>query len=177
MVACFIVGLLLAIGVPSYRFVTASNRVSSEINGLLGDLQYARAEAIRQGVTVSVCAATNATTCANSGTNWATGWLVFSDSSTSGALGTVDTATDVILRYQKALGGTDTFTADQTIRFITFNRDGFVQNAPAGVTFTLNTNPTNVQYKRCLSTTLVGAIGVQRNGQNTMESASTAVTC
>jgi type IV fimbrial biogenesis protein FimT len=37
-----IVSILMAVGVPSYRYVTNSNRMSAEVNGLLGDLQFAR---------------------------------------------------------------------------------------------------------------------------------------
>src|SRR5437868_13985388 len=39
-----IAAILMAIGVPSYRYVGASYRMSSEVNGLLGDLQFARSE-------------------------------------------------------------------------------------------------------------------------------------
>ena len=46
MVVMAIVAILLGIGVPSYRYITNSYRMSAEVNGLLGDLQYARAEAI-----------------------------------------------------------------------------------------------------------------------------------
>ncbi len=41
-----IVAILLAIGLPSFKYVTASNRVSTEVNGLLGDLQFARSLAV-----------------------------------------------------------------------------------------------------------------------------------
>ena len=43
-----IVAVLLGIAIPSYRYVTTSNRMSGEVNGLLGDLQFARVEAIRE---------------------------------------------------------------------------------------------------------------------------------
>ena len=38
-------GILAAMGVASFKYVTTANRISTEINGLLGDLQYARSEA------------------------------------------------------------------------------------------------------------------------------------
>ena len=41
--------ILLTIAVPSFRYVTNSNRIAGELNGLLGDLQFARAEAIKEG--------------------------------------------------------------------------------------------------------------------------------
>ncbi len=59
MVVITIVAVLLALGVPSYRYVTSSNRVSSEVNALLGDLMFARSEAIKEGATVTVCPVAN----------------------------------------------------------------------------------------------------------------------
>ena len=47
MVVILIASILLAVGVPSYRYVTNSNRLSAEVNALLGDLQFARSEAIK----------------------------------------------------------------------------------------------------------------------------------
>ena len=52
-----LMAILMGIGVPSYRYVTTSNRMSTEVNSLLGDLQYARSEAAREGQFVAVCAA------------------------------------------------------------------------------------------------------------------------
>ena len=55
MVVVAIVAILLGIGVPSYRYISNSYRMSAEVNGLLGDLQYARSEAIKEGQTVTTC--------------------------------------------------------------------------------------------------------------------------
>ncbi|MEA3106747.1 MAG: type fimbrial biosis protein FimT, partial [Gammaproteobacteria bacterium] len=82
MIVVSIIALLLAIGVPSFRYVTTSNRASTEINGLLGDLQFARSEAIREGQQIDVCATTNGTSCVTSGTTWNTGWLVMTTAAT-----------------------------------------------------------------------------------------------
>ena len=54
-----IVAVLMALGVPSYQYVTNANRISSEVNGLLGDMQYARSEAIKEGQTVTICSSAN----------------------------------------------------------------------------------------------------------------------
>src|SRR5208283_6012427 len=61
--------IVLTIGVPSFRYVTNSNRIASELNGLLGDLQFARAEAIKEGTNVTVCVSSDGANCANS-TTW-----------------------------------------------------------------------------------------------------------
>jgi type IV fimbrial biogenesis protein FimT len=46
--------ILLTIAIPSFQYVTNSNRIAGEVNGLLGDLQFARSEAIKEGQYVSV---------------------------------------------------------------------------------------------------------------------------
>jgi type IV fimbrial biogenesis protein FimT len=166
-VVCTIVGILLAVGVPSYRYVTTANRVASEINGLLGDLQFARAEAIKQGLTVSVCATSDNSTCLTTGSEWKTGWLVFTDLGTPGV---INNTTDQMLRKQSSFTSSDTLVIDNNIQYLSFNRSGFMMNAATGVTFTLRDANSNAQYTRCLSGTLVGALSTQKSGQTTAES-------
>jgi len=159
-----IVAILLGIGVPSFRYITNADRASSEINGLLGDLQFARAQAIRSGQAVSVCSTTNGATCGASN-SWRTGWLVFSD---TGVQGTID-GTDTILKAQKGFTGTDTLVADNAVTVVTFNRDGFSINLPGPITFALHSAPVNATYTRCLSLSIVGAMGTQVAGVATAE--------
>src|SRR3984893_16700788 len=81
MVVITIVAILMGIGVPSFKYVTTANRVSSEVNGLLGDLQFARSEAIKEGQTVSACASADGATCSGAPPPPAVGkggWIVFS---------------------------------------------------------------------------------------------------
>jgi len=167
MMTISIAAILMAVGVPSFRYVTTSNRVSSEINGLLGDLQFARAEAIREGQTVTVCASADGATCSGS-TNWKTGWLVFSD---TGVIGTLD-GTDPILKMQRTFSGLDTLQANHNISAVTFSREGFAQTLPSPITFTLHDSTVNRQYTRCLSLTIVGGVSTQVGGALTAENAA-----
>lgn len=171
-----IVAILMAIGVPSYRYVTSANRMSSDINGLLGDLQFARAEAIKEGQMVSVCSSTNGTSCAGTA-SWKSGWLVFSDSVLP--IGTINPPGDVILRAQPAFANQEALDADSAVSVITFNREGFA-SLPGPITLTLHDAATgwNAKYTRCLSLTIVGAMSTQRAGEATAESApAPSATC
>jgi type IV fimbrial biogenesis protein FimT len=159
-IVCGIVALLLAIGVPSFRYVTASNRATTEINGLLSDLQFARAEAIREGQQIDVCATTTGSSCVTSGTTWNTGWLVMSGTS--------------ILRIQPAFTSSDTLQSDNSIKKVSFSREGFAWGLPSAITFTLHDSTSNTQYTRCLSLTIVGALSTQIGGKPTAEA---GVTC
>ena len=62
MVTVAAVGILLAIGVPSFRYIANANRIATEANNLLGDLQFARSEAIKEGQSVSVCVSSDVNT-------------------------------------------------------------------------------------------------------------------
>ena len=156
-----IVSILMAIGVPSYQYVTSSNRISGEVNSLLGDLQYARAEAIKEGQTVSVCASTNLTTCSGT-TTWQNGWIVFSDVNGSGA---VDSPNDQVLRVQRAFSLGDTFNANNGMKFVTFNREGFALNLTnPPVTVTLHAAVPSTGSTRCLQITIVGQLTTEAAG-------------
>ena len=152
LVVMMIIGILAAIGVPTYRYVTVSSRMSSELNALLGDLQFARSEAVREGQTVSVCIASSTTSpysCASSSaTDWQNGWLVFSDRSGNGVYDSA--AGDAVLRVQGPFTNGDTLTASNNVGVITFNRDGFADFNTAQVTMTLQNSPPNSAYTRCL---------------------------
>jgi type IV fimbrial biogenesis protein FimT len=155
-----IVTILMAIAVPSYKYVTTSNRISAEVNGLLGDLQYARAEAIKEGQPVSVCATSNGTSCSD-GATWSTGWIVFSDANGNQVID----GNDFMLRVQQSLKTGDNLSVSvATIYGVTFNRDGFAVNLPGTITLTLK-DPTAVQaYTRCLQMTIVGAMTTELHG-------------
>lgn len=160
-----VVGILLGIAVPSYRYVTYSNRASTEVNALLGEMQLARSEAIKEGQFVTVCPSTNGTGCTG-GTTWSSGWIVFSDANGNA---TVD-AGDTVLRVQKAFAVTsDQFVSDNNVTAITFNREGFVSGLPATangyITITLHTNPVAAQWTRCLQIMTLGSLTTERVNQ------------
>jgi type IV fimbrial biogenesis protein FimT len=155
-----ILSILMLIGVPSYRYVTNSNRVATEVNGLLGAMQFARSEAIKRGLSVTICATggavTTATAACGDTTQWHAGWVVFVDVNNNGNMD----AGDSVLRIQTPFTtATDSFVADNDIERVTFNREGFATGLPAdgGVaTITLHTVPLNSAWTRCLQINTVG---------------------
>jgi type IV fimbrial biogenesis protein FimT len=157
LIVVILVGILMSIGVPSYRYVTTSNRTSTEINSLLGDLQYARSEAARQGQYVTVCVAQSTNpaspSCAAAGTDtWQNGWVIFGDLNNDG---TVD-ANDPVMRIQNAISSGDTLVSGPATSTITFNRDGFAHLGNATTTITLHDSTSNSLYSRCLDVTQAG---------------------
>ena len=154
-----IVGIFMAIGIPSYKYVTNANRISAEINGLLGDLQFARSEAIKEGQPVTVCVSSDGASCLGATTTtWRSGWIVYSDMNGNGAVDAGE-----VLRAQKTFTGTDTFNANNSIGAITFNREGFA-SVTNGTLITLHASPAAQGSTRCLSVTLVGLVTVKKYG-------------
>ena len=167
LVVITIVAILMSIGVPSFRYVTASNRVSAEINSLLGDLQYARSEAARQGEYVTVCVAQSTSpaspSCATSGTDtWQKGWIIFGDFNNDG---TVDTG-DPVLRIQNAFSTSDTLVSNHSASTITFNREGFAHLGNASTRITLQDSTANSNYDRCLDITQAGMMTTQTHASD-----------
>jgi type IV fimbrial biogenesis protein FimT len=152
MMTVVVVALLMGIAIPSFQYVTNANRMASEVNGLLGDMQLARGEAIKEGQTVVICSSTDAATCAGSN-SWKTGWIVFSDLN---ANGTWDTG-EPIWRVQKAFKGSDTLNASNSINAVSFNREGFSPGANV-ITITLHDSTSNSKWTRCLKISTVGML-------------------
>lgn len=165
MVVVAIVAILLSVGVPSFRYITNAYRMSAEVNGLLGDLQYARSEAIREGQTVSACVSSDGNNCTGGG-NWALGWIVFSDPNGNQ---TVD-AGEVVLRRQAAFAGTtpDSFNASGGLTALTYNREGFATTAAGfpNTTVTLHDASANAVWTRCLWITPVGTLTTETPANN-----------
>jgi len=155
-----IVSILAAVGLPSFNYVTSSNRVSTEVNALVGDLQYARSEAVREGSWVTVCASADGATCSGTA-NWQTGWIIFSDLNNNHTFATGDT----LLRVKQAFTGSDTFSADNSFSYQTYNREGV---APTGVspqvTVTLHDATSNAQWTRCVQISPLGQVAIVRAG-------------
>ena len=161
LVAITILAVLAQLAVPSFSYSISSYRISSQINGWIADAQYARAEAIKRGQTVTICLSADGTTCATGTTAWQSGWIVFADANGNAA---VD-AGETILRIQTPLVANNTFIADNNVAAITFNRDGFAVGLPAAdVTLTLHDSSNDAGLTRCVAVSTVGRTAVQKAG-------------
>lgn len=171
MVSVAVIAVLAAIAVPSYRYVINSGQVSSDMNSLVGALQFARAEALKRGLAVVVCASTTSTaknatgapapSCSNANT-WQTGWFTYVDADGSGVFG----SGDEVIGIQAALASANTFVASNNTSSIRFNRQGFIAGLSAPVLVTLTPPGTGVaSQKRCLAVGSVGRLTVQKPGE------------
>lgn len=94
MVTISIVAILISLAVPSFQSMISSSNLTTATNDLVNTLAQARSNAIRRGGRVTVCKSINGTQCVATG-NWEQGWIVFNDTTKSGANANVDTVAGV----------------------------------------------------------------------------------
>jgi type IV fimbrial biogenesis protein FimT len=107
MISLSVLGILLAVGVPSYTSITRENLVAAQSSTLMQTFVLARSEALKRGLRVSVCPIANDdTTVCLMANNWPTGWMVFEDD--FGGAGTVDPGDRALQVFTPAPGLTIT---------------------------------------------------------------------
>jgi len=160
MVVVALVSILACLAVGPFKGLLDRNRIAGEITGFVGDLQYARSEAITRGLPVTVCASIDGVSCASANV-WHSGWVVFVDHDASGVIAS---ATD-ILKGRKAWTAGDTFVSTPGVTRVTYGRDGFSLALPATVTFQAHASPADGHSTRCVSVNRIGRQSVVGAGE------------
>ena len=119
-----LISILAALAIPSMRSFSQNDRLTTNINTMIGHLAYARSEAVKRHAQVSICISNDTVGC--TGGNWEDGWIVYVDAD---ANGTFDAATlnEDILRVNQALDGNNTLTGTGAYGTqVTYDNRGFV---------------------------------------------------
>ena len=157
MVVVSLVAILGAVATPSFKRMVDQNRIASQVNRFVGDLQFARSEAVKRGTPVSVCPSSDGLQCDDTDM-WQQGWIVFSDPA---ATGTTPNA-ESILRLRGAWLASDTFVASPAVPSISYGREGF--SLTEAVTLRLQSAPPEAYSTRCVSVNRAGHHVVRRHG-------------
>jgi type IV fimbrial biogenesis protein FimT len=120
-----LISIVFAIAIPSMTTFTQNDRLTTNINTLIGHLAYARSEAVKRNQQVSVCVSNDTATCTAG--NWQDGWIVYIDADGSNTF----TAGEEVLRAQQALDGANTLTTAIGSQVI-YDYRGFVTAASVG---------------------------------------------
>lgn len=155
LITIVVVSILLATGVPSILQMVKNNRVTTQANKLVTSVQLGRNEAVKRGTRTTVCAAnTTLDDCAGS-SNWANGWIVFSnldnDSTADTGTGACLETEDCIMRTSEGINNSTLTGSDNAIHFLP---TGLTDNGP--VTFTLTANDCEKEQERSIIVTLQG---------------------
>ena len=76
MTAIAILAILAAVALPAYQTMVLNNRIVTTTNGLLGILQLARSESVKQRREITICLSSDMATC-DAAAAWHEGILVF----------------------------------------------------------------------------------------------------
>lgn len=134
LVVLAIIGILVAMAIPSFNTLMMRRSVQAAAVALVTDMRYARSEALRRSVRVSICSlATGSTdTCSGNPARWVNGWMVFVDVDPgAGTIGTRQAATEEIVRVQQPpsnILSIDNLTASARNVF-TFQANGIARSA------------------------------------------------
>jgi len=117
-----IAGILIAVAAPSFSSLILNNRLIAQNNGLLTALSLGKSEALKRGLSVTLCKRNTAGTACNTTGSWQDGWLLFADQNNIGVIDTNDT---IIRIYDVLSAGT---TLSYELNQVTFNSLGFAEN-------------------------------------------------
>jgi type IV fimbrial biogenesis protein FimT len=115
-----LVSIVMAIAIPSMSTFNQNDRLTTNINALIGHMALARSEAVKRSQQVSICVSNDTATCTG-GSDWEDGWIIYIDADGSG---TFD-ASEEVLRAQQALGGSQTLTPTTIASQVTYDYRGF----------------------------------------------------
>jgi type IV fimbrial biogenesis protein FimT len=91
LIAVAIVGLLVLAAGPSYRNWIAAQELANHAHFLAGTLNLARSEAIKTGYRVNLCKSSDRQQCADDGSGWELGWILYIDENQDGEISAGET--------------------------------------------------------------------------------------
>lgn len=152
LVTLAIAGIVMSVGIPSFNETIKNGRLTSHINELVTSLNFARSEAVKRNQLVSVKKA---------GTQWESGWSVFTDSDGDGD----KEAGDVLLRTYGA--APSSFTLRGSANYITYQASGMLKGGN-DVFFVLcdNSDANNMPEANTSRLVIVNKIGRAGVGQD-----------
>lgn len=126
MIAVAVFGVLISMAIPSFVDLVNAQRVKTVAGDLYASLAFARSEAIKRNDFIGICATdgTPATTVCQADSNWARGWMVFTDTDDDG---TPSGNTSNVLKRQDTIAN---ITLTGPAGNISYQRDGRLR-APA----------------------------------------------
>jgi type IV fimbrial biogenesis protein FimT len=121
MISLTVAGILLAVAIPAFRTLTASSRLTTQVNDIVGAINLARSEAIKRNTSIELCrvASPTATACATSTDAWAN-WMVETSGGSVIRRGSIDSHNGAIVVHS-------TLSSDQLL----FSSDGLARTGGA----------------------------------------------
>jgi type IV fimbrial biogenesis protein FimT len=173
MVTVAVLGILLAVAVPSFLDFMASSRGASISSAFVADMTRARSEAISANTCVKICQSDNAdtgaaATCASSGDDWQRGWIMFRLPSCNTAI-TNPADTDVVSAHLGDYADFEFLTASGTTRrFFVFDPRGvLIANGNGNLTLSHLPDGISSKHTRTICVSFAGRVTVREYGGST----------
>jgi type IV fimbrial biogenesis protein FimT len=119
MIVVAILAVLTTMAAPSLRDMLVRNRLGAISSDLTFDFAYARSTAIQRGLRVGICASQAPHSTCN-GTDWAAGWMLYTDAANDG----FTAGTDTVLRVHDPLPAGYTLAPTPTALVVQFRPSG-----------------------------------------------------
>lgn len=129
LVTVTVLAIVLAFGLPNLQELIQNNRLVTQINEFVTDLNLARSEAVKRGSSVTMCKRNTAGNNCDNGASWLAGWLVFADLNHDGD---VDSGESILKIHGDMKGLT---VINFSNNRVTFDSQGFSQGYNATITF------------------------------------------
>lgn len=120
-----LVAIVMTFAIPAMQTFTQNDRLTTNINVMIGHLAYARSEALTRSSQVVICASNDGLSC---GGNWTDGWIIFVDADADNSF----TAGENIIRAHQGLGTDNTINTTGIGGQIIYDNRGFVTAASVG---------------------------------------------
>ena len=159
LVTVAMIAIVLTLGVPAFRDTVRNNVLTANINDFIATLNFARSEAVKRGISVTV-----RKTSTSSSVGWEGGWEVFSDNN---ADGTKDT-TDQVIRVHEPLKSNLTLRGNNNfINRITYKPSGESNTfgSFALCDTSVSGNPTK-RTARLLAVSILGRVSLTADSDN-----------
>lgn len=157
LLALAVLAALLGLAAPSLGRLLARDALASAAGSLMADIRLARSEALRRGQIVSLCRTNSPDAAApncEEGTNWASGWLVFTNPNNNFR---VDSSETILRIHPKLTGGASAEVtpggSSPTTYRIGFRSDGSIVGLQANFLFLPRSGEMAIAQRVCVSST------------------------
>lgn len=159
MMTVAVAAILATVAVPSFSSFISNNRLTAQANTFHSNILYARSEAVKRNVQVSMCGSSNSsavTPCGTASSGWTDGWLMFVDDNGNGQR----ESTETIIKTTTGVTGGTTFSGSSNV--ISYSNDGRVTTSSLTFKFCDADNDDN--FTRELAISPLGNPRVSKSG-------------
>jgi type IV fimbrial biogenesis protein FimT len=125
MIALAVAAIILTMAAPATTALVRDGRVRAQTFDLMGDINFARSQAIKRKVLVVLCRSQDPTattpTCGGTANTWTTGWLIFASLNGNN---TYENGVDTLLAIGEAVSSLKVITNSTSNRNLEYSPDG-----------------------------------------------------